>query len=249
MENNIRQVVSTFVKLPFAQVDETTRIDRKAVGSSIHLHRMYASLSKLGITVGDYKNVSTLGDLLAKAGLNNSGTNSTIRDGQATDSNKADRLMDFGSTNSSIGIDIERSAEFPASDDYRKDSFYVQNFTASEISYAILQINPRLTFTGLFAAKESLVKCRGDLRSLPFNEIEIKHDSNGKPNFEGTSVSISHIDDLAVAVTISGTFDDKQPETKTSEVSLASVNQSNNLISWVALITGLLALFFAIYKN
>ena len=54
MENTqeVYRVVSTFTKIPIAEINDSTPIDRKSVGSSIHLHRMYAALSKIlpGVT-------------------------------------------------------------------------------------------------------------------------------------------------------------------------------------------------------
>ena len=244
MEPDIKQVISTFVKLPADQVNENTRIDRKAVGSSIHLHRMYANLLKLGIVVENYKDISTLGELMARTGLNKNDP-TLKRIDNTTASSKENIYTDFETINPDIGIDIERSSEFPSSGDYRKEAFYLQNFAPSEISYAILQPNPPLTFTGLFAAKEALVKARADLHNLPFNEIEIKHDSNGKPGFTGMSISISHIDDLAVAVAVSGMTNTTPEIPHIPEFSNAPGRQSN-ILAWVAILFSLLALVMTI---
>ena len=86
--------------------------------------------------------------------------------------------------------------------DYREHVFYRNNFTEREISYCLLQSNPKTSFTGLFAAKEAIVKAQNQFIGISFNELEIQHDKNGKPLFKNFDLSISHAGNLAVAVAV-----------------------------------------------
>lgn len=100
----------------------------------------------------------------------------------------------------SMGIDLQNVCElFPdglPSDP--KDSPELKKiFTLKELSYAQAHKSPREALTGIFSAKEAVLKA-GDTR--PFNEIEILPDVNGVPRTLGFSVSISHSGGFAVAV-------------------------------------------------
>lgn len=100
----------------------------------------------------------------------------------------------------SMGIDLQSVSElFPdglPSDP--KDSPELKKiFTLKELSYAQAHKSPLEALTGIFSAKEAVLKT-GDTR--PFNEIEILPDVNGVPRTLGFSVSISHSGGFAVAV-------------------------------------------------
>ena len=90
----------------------------------------------------------------------------------------------------------------PPCNDYRQDGFYKQNFSPLEISYCILQPHPVISFTGLFAAKEAIAKADNTYKKTPFDQIEIDHDQLGKPFFKKFDISISHMEDFAVAVAV-----------------------------------------------
>lgn len=101
-----------------------------------------------------------------------------------------------------LGIDIESIASLPVTHDFRKEEFYKMNFTAAEIAYCVLQPDPYASFTGLFAAKEAIVKADGDYRNKTFNSFEISHTSEGRPIHPGFNLSVSHAAGLAVAVAV-----------------------------------------------
>ena len=80
-----------------------------------------------------------------------------------------------------IGIDIECCDNLPAVENLRSDPFYVENFTGAEIAYCARQPEPRLSFCGLWSAKEAAIKCGQALAGLRPIEIEILHDDKGRP--------------------------------------------------------------------
>lgn len=102
-----------------------------------------------------------------------------------------------------IGIDIQARTSMPDATDFRSDTFFKCNFSASEIAHCIQQRDPLESFAGLWAAKEAIIKAgaaasgKGGLHA-----IEITHDGTGVPTYPGCLVSISHDHGLAVAVCV-----------------------------------------------
>ena len=95
----------------------------------------------------------------------------------------------------------------------KKNQFCRRIFTKSEIQYCNSKPNPAMHYAGRFAAKEAIVKAilSSENKSLPFSAIEIKSNDYGEPivnfhvtitNFLKCKVSISHIEDYAIAFTI-----------------------------------------------
>jgi holo-[acyl-carrier protein] synthase len=103
-------------------------------------------------------------------------------------------------------IEIERFRSKPLKSNL---SFYNSIFTCSELEYCLKYSDPYPHLAGIFAAKESIVKCS----NVPLNmiDIEISHDVNGKPsgnilcNDDNIiiKISISHTHSLAIAVAAS----------------------------------------------
>ena len=92
-------------------------------------------------------------------------------------------------------------------------------FSKSEIQYCDKKKNRFEHYAGCFAAKEAFLKALGTgwVEGTAFNEIEILHDSEGKPlvnllgntkekiellKIIGISVSLSHVKSVAAAVVI-----------------------------------------------
>jgi phosphopantetheine--protein transferase-like protein len=200
MEDKIKEIISVFIKLPAALIAESTPIDRRALQSSILLHRMYARLGEEGVVVNDYAGIKVFGDLMRKQGVTESAGEIPVsqQNGEPDDSQ-------------GVGIDMEEVAALPRADDLRKEEFYVQNFTPGEIAYCILQSDPYASLTGLFAVKEAIVKADGQYRSRPFNTIEIGHTPQGRPVFPGFRLSISHAGGMAVGMAV-GHGADNSPE-------------------------------------
>jgi phosphopantetheine--protein transferase-like protein len=110
-----------------------------------------------------------------------------------------------------VGIDIECCDSLPVAEDPRLDPFYVENFTGAEIAYCARQPEPKLSFCGLWSAKEAAIKCGHALAGLRPIDIEILHDDKGRPRLrfgkEGPQavadlwrVSISQTGNTCVAV-------------------------------------------------
>jgi len=192
MNDVIKSTISLYIKRNVDDIDDTTIIDRSVVGNSILIHRMYAKLASEGVEIRDYFDIKTFGELRAKI-------EGTITVGGA---NVTSSPVVLDTEESGVGIDIELIDNLPVSNDYREDAFYKQNFSASEISYCLLQTNPVSSFAGLFAAKEAVVKSHSAYRRSKFCDLVIGHDASGKPLLAGFDLSISHIDRFAIAVAV-----------------------------------------------
>jgi phosphopantetheinyl transferase (holo-ACP synthase) len=196
MDELIRNTVSKYIKVAAAQITAQTLIDRSAVASSIILHRMYAQLANEGFAVKDYSTIKTYGQLLA---------NIDGSDTPAVDPAVFDMIPTASPLHSNelpVGIDIENISALPVVSDFREDAFYTMNFAPAEIGYCILQTNPYASFAGLFAAKEAIVKADNSYQNRPFNTILIDHLPGGKPVFPGFQLSLSHTNELAIAVAV-----------------------------------------------
>jgi phosphopantetheine--protein transferase-like protein len=199
MEDKVKNIISTFIKVPAEQIGADTVIDRTAVSSSITLHRMYAKLAEEGIVVEDYWNIKNVATLLKRMNGNGHAALAASLEGESSNSVSSPVNHSGGST---VGIDIEEVDSMPRANDFREDEFYKMNFSSAEIAHCILQSNPYASFAGLFAAKEAIVKANNANRSKLFNTITINHDTEGKPVYSGFNLSISHTNNLAVAVAI-----------------------------------------------
>jgi phosphopantetheine--protein transferase-like protein len=107
--------------------------------------------------------------------------------------------------NAAVGVDIEHVSTLPQADDYRTHPFFAENFSKAEIVHCIESGNPRLSFAGLWAAKEAIAKACGlDARLGALSRIEIGHDDTGRPMCGFGSISISHAGEIAIAVCLAG---------------------------------------------
>lgn len=196
----IKAVVSKYTQLSIDKIDENTYIGKSAFKGSIMIHRMYAELEKKGVSVTKYHLIETFGNLV-KAINGELGDSSLTRDLKSVihaNSLKQPKGADLNVQG--IGIDIEHVDNLPDAADYRTDEFYSSHFSSEEIAHCIASNNPKLSFAGLFAAKEAIFKCSNldDLRT-----IRIQFDVKGKPSYEGYLISISHSNGFAVANAIS----------------------------------------------
>ena len=113
-----------------------------------------------------------------------------------------------------IGIDLEEIKNMPDISKVRSDLFYQETFTDLELTSALLKPNPLASLCGIFCAKEALRKCHDDFISIPFKQLEIDHQVNGKPvlrilgldhlSHRPIKVSITHTDAYASAVVMVG---------------------------------------------
>ncbi|HET6253689.1 MAG TPA: 4'-phosphopantetheinyl transferase superfamily protein [Puia sp.] len=246
MEEKIKEIVSTYIKLPVAQISESTPIGRTALQSSILMHRMYARLGEEGVVVSDYAEIKVFGDLMRKQGAG-VGAQPAVGAGGVIGSQPS-----IAMTSAGIGIDIEEVAALPRVADLRKEAFYTQNFTPSEIAYCILQADPYSSLAGLFAAKEAIVKADGQYRNRPFHTVEISHTADGKPVFPGLGLSISHAAGMAVAVAAPGGAvpypgsSDAAAPVGEAVIRAAGKPASTGWITWIALLLAAAALLLAL---
>jgi phosphopantetheine--protein transferase-like protein len=237
MEATVKDIISHFLKKPASEIGASTVIDRTAVAGSILIHRMYAALSEAGFAVQDYQQVRTFAELMARLG-----GNSSIQDEPG---------VEVKATNQpSIGVDIQAIDELPEASDYRAHVFYQESFSPEEISYCLLQRNPRQSFAGLFAAKEALVKANNGLKNRPFKDLVIQHDQRGKPVFESWQLSISHSGPMAMAAAmfvpppVQPLAMDEQASAREEalEQTLTHLSQSNGRLKRGLMLSGFIAL-------
>ena len=247
MEEKIKEIVSVYIRVPAAQIGESTPIGRTALQSSILLHRMYAKLAEEGVVVSDYAGMKVFGDLMrgqGAGGAEGAGGAVVLRRDEAPAASSGG-----GTVSPGIGIDIEEIAALPRATDFRREAFYTQNFTAGEIAYCILQADPYSSLTGLFAVKEAIVKADGQYRGRPFNTVEIGHSAEGKPEFPGFGLSISHAGGMAVAVAVRAGAG-MQPESAAAVPSSIAAGRGAGgpaaWIGWMALLLAAAALLVAL---
>ena len=105
-----------------------------------------------------------------------------------------------------VGIDVIETQRFVRFSKAKHHRFLRNNFTKAELDlcFSYKDACPRLA--GIFAAKESVVKCLGG--KVLIRDIEIRHDRSGQPfavvagKRQALALSISHIASLAVAIAI-----------------------------------------------
>lgn len=103
-----------------------------------------------------------------------------------------------------LGVDLQARTSMPSADDFRSDRFYATNFTDRELSHAIQQGDPLETLTGIWAAKEAVIKSGAVTPAKPgvLGDVEIGRNESGAPEFPGCLLSISHEAGMAVAVCV-----------------------------------------------
>lgn len=153
-----------------------------------------------------------------------------------------------------VGIDIEQVDNLPAAADFGTDPFYVENFTPAEIAYCQRQPKPRESLCGLWCAKEAVKKCGAEFLNLRPLELEIRHDAQGRPfpvvlrdgrreEKCNCVISISHSNDVSVAVCVTGAGGIKIASSESPPVAgQTSGGSGNQALAWFALGLGLLNL-------
>jgi holo-[acyl-carrier protein] synthase len=114
----------------------------------------------------------------------------------------------FGGLNVGIDvIEIERFRSKPLNNE--NASFYHSIFTESELLYCMKYSDPYPHIAGIFAAKESILKCL--TRPIKMIEIEISHNRDGKPiivaharkiRSKQARISITHTRSIAIAIAV-----------------------------------------------
>ncbi len=99
-----------------------------------------------------------------------------------------------------LGNDIQLVAELFPENDSLNSVQLEKLFTKYEVAHAMATDDPKVTLTGLFSLKESLVKAGASFDT--YLDLEITHDKNGAPMFYGFLVSISHSGNYATSVAL-----------------------------------------------
>ena len=270
MEDRIRDIVAAFLRIPATQIGPDTRVDRSALQSSILVHRMYARLQEQGFHFENYFTIKVFGDLISQQ--RNAGeskpdgeTAFAVQSETQPGAQSETRLLTsrplsrpastgIGSAtptgSAGIGIDIQDIRALPRTDDFRKETFYKMNFTPAEIAYCILQPDPYASFTGLFAAKEAVIKADAQYKKMVFNTIEIGHSMEGAPLVPGFNLSISHSADVAVAVAIDTSLLGREPSTSPATAQpLAGQPGKSNYAAWIALLLAAASLIIVLWRQ
>lgn len=107
-----------------------------------------------------------------------------------------------------IGIDIESITRI-ANLYSKKKSLLEKMFNKYEWEYAITKANPCQTLTGIWCAKEAVVKAFAPYKRIFIKDIAISHKPSGQPyvvlysngiKIKDIQISISHAKDYATAV-------------------------------------------------
>ena len=195
-----KRIIAHFLKITPASIEDDTKMDYTVITSSILQHRMYALLAEKGFIVEDPGSIVTFKDFRKMV-------ENTHSSGKSAAMTKIPSRINVDLTSNSeknmtVGIDIEDISSFPDSNNYNDDRFYTDNFSLNEIDYCKLKKNPKDSFAAIFSLKESIVKADNSLKGVPFNELDIKHNSKGKPTYDGFLLSNSHSNSNVVSVAI-----------------------------------------------
>jgi phosphopantetheine--protein transferase-like protein len=206
---------------------------------------MYAKLAEEGFIVADYWSINTFSTLLKRINGNGSASLPEVEYVPVNGNGLPSQVHAEGAA---VGIDIEEVDSMPRANDFREDAFYKMNFSSAEIAYCILQPAPYASFAGLFAAKEAIVKANNSNKSRPFNTIVINHDPEGKPTYPGFYISVSHTNNLAIAVALQIAADISAGKEKEVIVTQPSGNSNAKRLFVLSFIISLVALFIALFK-
>jgi phosphopantetheine--protein transferase-like protein len=258
MEDKIKKIIAVFLQKEPSEINSATLINSTAIPGSIMIHMMYRQLTLAGFPLKKYIDINTYGDLINR--INGVQLEQTTQPAQVSTPviQTSPITVPINQSNSDleIGIDIENISNFPAVKDYREDPFYKTNFTQSEISYCILKPSPLESFAGLFCLKEAICKTNENFRKIQFNQIEISHSPEGKPEFKGYALSVSHTKDVATGIAIikGGNKEEAviQPQTEIEQIIPQDSTESPGsrtplLLSVIALLLAITAIIMEIY--
>ena len=84
-----------------------------------------------------------------------------------------------------VGTDIIEVCRIRNLIDKYNTKFLTRIYTQEEIKYCQDKYDPAIHFAGRFAAKEAIKKTCTDLSAVPYNQISISNDNNGRPIVSG----------------------------------------------------------------
>ncbi len=211
-----KNIIASFLEIEPGEVSGATGIGRKALRSSIKVHRLRSELRKIDIAPMVWDGIETFSDLLESCNIKSPQLESHSEK-EIVKNEKA--LLMLGDTG--LGIDIESVDKFPFVEDYFADTFYLENFSLEEISYCSRQENPRFCFAGRFSAKEAIYKATAGVCGKDFKGIEVVTESDGRVSNSLCDISISYLKDeamdLAISVASSKRYSDNYLKSAVSE--------------------------------
>ncbi len=101
-----------------------------------------------------------------------------------------------------VGVDIVKINRIKYMVNKYGERFLKRIYSERELAYTNKYKIPFERLAGKFAAKEAIIKAKGNF--IPFNEVEILNKKNGMPytNIKNIKVSISHESEFAIAFAI-----------------------------------------------
>ncbi|SRR6266568_366493 len=252
-EENLRELVAVLGRIDPTQITAATPLNGPLAGS-LGRAKLAASLrSKWGVSNAGVFKLGTYGELCSMLSLVAPGADAAASTPSAlppafTSSNGFHLAAD----GMQIGIDLETIAAMPSVADFWEDEFYKSTFTPREIAHALMQPSPLASFAGMWSAKEALHKAVASLAKLDLLRIEVVHDAAGKPDIAvdgqpiGGALSLSHTDELTIAVFVASPPPAKTAPPDTAELSVdpavAPITKSGRGPAAMALLALLLSL-------
>jgi len=213
----LRQMFATMLRVPPGDLGPETSL--AALNTSLGGARIRLGLKRLGLALPAGSNPATFGALLAalsgeapaEAGPVAAKPAPPAYSGAAA-ATATHVAGSNGLAGLQVGLDVEEVRSMPPAADYWEHEFYRGSFSSSEISYAVLQTDPRTHFAGCWCAKEALRKCDPAFAAVSPAATAVAHDSNGRPYLTldtqadwvrlPHALSISHTGELATAIVV-----------------------------------------------
>jgi phosphopantetheine--protein transferase-like protein len=203
--DKIRSVVARFFNVAEAEVTDSFIFPSERMQSSVARTTLHAAIKRLaGTDLPSAFTANTYAQLLKAPAESSKGNGAPAARPETVP------LPPTTNIGTAIGIDIEHDDNLPASTDPWSEAFYTENFTRAEIAYCQRQREPKLSFCGIWSAKEAAVKT-GLFPGARLFDLEIFHDEAGRPKLRNNGrdhiarecvVSISHSRSTAVAVCV-----------------------------------------------
>jgi phosphopantetheine--protein transferase-like protein len=209
--DKVRSVVARFFQVEESAVTDEFVFPRERLQGSAARYTFHAALKRMaGVDLPTAHTANSYAELVRQEASVQQGAPKPVLQKEAkSDLNAgAEREM---ADRALIGIDIEQVDNLPWSGDPWSEPFYLEHFTDAEIAYCLRRPEPKLSFCGIWAAKEAVIKCCERMPAFYPKQIEVLHDAAGRPRLkiEGwdqgahqLALSISHASPNAVAVCV-----------------------------------------------
>jgi holo-[acyl-carrier protein] synthase len=213
----IKDVAASLLRVDASSITEETSVVK--FNSSLERTKLERALTRAGFTLASGKVGPRFADLVRQA---NAGGDAPTESLPVVAEVEPDAELapittgtdaptfDLSQLKVHLGVDIENVSALPVVNDQWENDFYRATFTPAEIAKAQSRPDPRVHLTGIWCAKEALKKSSPKYLKLPMDSISVAHLADGSPVIRVLengkwvtlpySVSISHTDDVAVAV-------------------------------------------------